>query len=86
MRSKDNLYPEVKARKQAIEAARVMILTSDEKSVVREALYKVAEEYIEKARSRLKFDGKPMKGTAELIDWYFMRADILIAVASRIKI
>jgi hypothetical protein len=63
-----------------------MLLTGEERAVIREALYRQAEQYIELARGKLKFDGKPKKGCSTLVPYYFEKADLLIAVASRIKI
>ena len=63
----------------------MFVLSEDEKHIVRDALMMTAEKYVEMARSRLKFDGKPSKGNGGLVDYYFQKADLLSTISTRIK-
>lgn len=63
----------------------MLVLSEDEKHLVKEALMHAAEMWIDLARKKLKLDGKPMKSTAGLVDYYFKKADKLSEISIRIK-
>lgn len=61
-----------------------MDLSEEEKQLIRDALYSVAEKYVELARSKLKFDGHPKKGYDLLVNHYFQKADMLTNAARKL--